>query len=59
MLRLAFVLVLLGGGMGSCCGGIVFSHEGVKRVVGLLVGFVSVIASAPYRFLYLKQRIHD
>jgi len=36
-----------------------FSHEGVKRVVGLLMGFVSVIASAPYRFLYLKQRIQD
>ena len=36
-----------------------FSHEGVKRVVGLFTGFVSVIASAPYRFLYLKQRIHD
>jgi len=36
-----------------------FSHEGVKRVVGLLIGFVSVIASAPYCFLYLNQRIHD
>jgi len=45
--------------MGSGLEGFDFSHEGVKRVVGLLVGFVSVIASAPYRFLYLKQRIHD
>jgi len=35
------------------------SHEGVKRVVGLFIGFVSVIASAPYCFLYLNQRIHD
>jgi len=45
--------------MGSGLDGFDFSHEGVKRVVGLLVGFVSVIASAPYRFLYLKQRKHD
>jgi len=45
--------------MGSGLEGFDFSHEGVKRVVGLLVGFVSVIASAPYRFLYLKQPIHD
>ena len=36
-----------------------FSHEGVKRVVGLFIGFVSVIASAPHCFLYLNQRIHD
>jgi len=39
--------------------GIDFSHQEVKRVVGLLIGFVSVIASAPYCFLYLNQRIHD
>ena len=45
--------------MGSGLEGFDFSHEGVKRVVGLCIGFVSVIASAPYRFLYLKQRIHD
>ena len=45
--------------MGSGLEGFDFSHEGVKRVVGLFMGFVSVIASAPYRFLYLKQRIHD
>jgi len=45
--------------MGSGSEGFDFSHEGVKRVVGLFIGFVSVIASAPYRFLYLKQRIHD
>ena len=45
--------------MGSGLEGFDFSHEGVKRVVGLLMGFVSVIASTPYRFLYLKQRIHD
>jgi len=45
--------------MGSGLEGFDFSHEGVKRVVGLLVGFVSVIASASYRFLYLNQQIHD
>jgi len=45
--------------MGSGLEGFDFSHEGVKRVVGLLIGFVSVIASAPYCFLYLNQRIHD
>ena len=45
--------------MGSGLEGFDFSHEGVKRVIGLFIGFVSVIASAPYRFLYLKQRIHD
>jgi len=45
--------------MGSGLEGFDFSHEGVKRVVGLFIGFVSVIASAPYRFLYLKQRIHE
>jgi len=45
--------------MGSGLEGFDFSHEGVKRVVGLFIGFVSVIASAPYHFLYLKQRIHD
>jgi len=35
-----------------------FSHEGVKQVVGLFTGFVSVIASAQYCFLYLNQRRH-
>ena len=45
--------------MGSGLEGLDFSHEGVKRVVGLFTGFVSVIASAPYCFLYLNQRIHD
>jgi len=45
--------------MGSGLEGLEFSHEGVKLVVGLLIGFVSVIASAPYHFLYLNQRIHD
>ena len=45
--------------MGSGLEGFDFSHEGVKRVVGLFTGFVSVIASAPYCFLYLNQRIHD
>ena len=45
--------------MGSGSKGFDFSHEGVKRVVGLFTGFVSVIASAPYCFLYLNQRIHD
>jgi len=45
--------------MGSGLEGFDFSHEGVKRVVGLFRGFVSVIASAPYCFLYLNQRIHD
>ena len=45
--------------MGSGLEGFDFSHEGVKRVVGLLIGFVSVIASALYCFLYFNQRIHD
>jgi len=45
--------------MGSGLEGFDFSHEGVKRVVGLFAGFVSVIASAPHCFLYLNQRIHD
>ena len=36
-----------------------FSHEGVKQVVGLLVGFVSAIASPPCGFWYLNHRIHD
>jgi len=45
--------------MGSGLEGLDFSHDGVKRAVGLLIGFVSVIASAPYRFLYLNQRIHN
>jgi len=45
--------------MGSGSEGFDFSHEGVKRVVGLFAGFVSVIASAPYCFLYLNQQIHD
>ena len=45
--------------MGSGFEGFDFSHEGVKRVVGLFTGFVSVIASAPYCFLYLNQQIHD
>jgi len=40
--------------MGSGLGGFVFSHEGVKRVVGLFIGFVYAIASAPREFLYLK-----
>jgi len=43
--------------MGSGLEGFVFSHEGVKRVVGLITGFVYTIASAPRKFLYLKQRI--
>jgi len=41
--------------MGSGFEGFDFSHEGVKRVVGLFAGFVSVIASAPHCFLYLKS----
>jgi len=45
--------------MGSALEGFDFSYEGVKRVVGLFTGFVSVIASAPLCFLYLNQRIHD
>ena len=31
------------------------SHDEVKRVVGLLVGFVFAIASAPCDFLYLNN----
>jgi len=45
--------------MGSGLEGFDCSHEGVKRVVGLFIGFVSVIASAPHCFLYINQRIHD
>ena len=40
--------------MGSGLDGFDFSHEGVKRVVGLLEGFVHAIASAPREFLYLS-----
>jgi len=40
--------------MGSALEGLDFSHEGVKRVVGLLEGFVHAIASAPREFLYLS-----
>jgi len=45
--------------MGAGLQGFDFSYEGVKRVVGLFTGFVSVIASALHCFLYLNQRIHD
>ena len=45
--------------MGSGLEGFDCSHEGVKRVVGLFIGFISVIASAPHCFLYINQRIHD
>jgi len=45
--------------MGSGLEGFDFSNEGVKRVVGLFIGFVSVIASAPHCFFYLNQRIYD
>jgi len=45
--------------MGSGLVGSDVSYEGVKRVVGLFISFVSVIASAPYCFLYLNQRKHD
>ena len=38
--------------MGSGLEGFDFSHEGVKRVVGLLEGFIHAIASAPREFLY-------
>jgi len=40
--------------MGSGFRGFDFSHERVKRVVGLLKGFVHAIASAPREFLYLS-----
>jgi len=59
LLRLAFVLGAIRRGMGSGFEGLDFSHEGVKRVIGLFTGFVSVIASTPHCFLYLNQRIHD
>jgi len=49
--------VLQGERVGSGLEGFDFSHEGVKRVVGLIIGFVYAIASAPREFLYLKQRI--
>jgi len=45
--------------MGSGLEGFDFFHEGMKPVVGLLTGFVSVIASAPHCFLYHNQRIYD
>jgi len=45
--------------MGSGLEGLDFSHEGVKRVVGLFIGFVLVIACTPHCFLYLNQRRHD
>jgi len=40
--------------MGSGLEGFDFSHEGVKRVVGLLQSFVYAIAGAPRDFLYLS-----
>jgi len=43
--------------VGSGFVGFDFSQEGVKRVVGLITGFVYAIASAPREFLYLKLRI--
>jgi len=45
--------------MGSGFEGFDFSYEGVKWVIGLLIGFVFAIASAPCGFLYLNQLIHD
>jgi len=57
LLRLAFVLRAARGEDGLWSRGVRFSHEGVKRVVGLITGFVYAIASAPREFLYLKQRI--
>jgi len=45
--------------MGSGLEGFDFSHKGVKWVVGLFTGFISVIASTRHCFLYLNQRIHD
>ena len=46
---------MLGGGDFSYGFGVFdFSHEEVKRAVGLLIGFVFVIASAACSFLYLK-----
>jgi len=43
--------------MGSGLEGLDFSHERVKRVVGLIISFVYAIASAPREFLHLTQRI--
>jgi len=43
-----------GGGWPLVPRGWIFSYEGVKRVVGLLKGFVHAIASAPGEFLYLS-----
>jgi len=45
--------------MSSGFKGFDFSHEGVKRVVGLFIGFVFAIASAPCDFLYFHQRIYN
>jgi len=41
--------------MGSGLGALDFSHKGLKRVVGLLVGFVFAIARAACSFLYLNN----
>jgi len=40
--------------MGSGFEGSDVSHQGMKRVVGLLEGFVYAIGSAPREFLYLS-----
>jgi len=54
LLRLAFVLGAMRGEDGLGARGFYFSHEGVKRAVGLRKGFVYAIASAPRKFLYLR-----
>ena len=46
---------MLGGGDFSyALRGFDFSHEDVKRAVGLFIGFVFAVASAACSFLYLK-----
>ena len=48
--------MLCGGGIGSEFEKFDFSHEGVKRVVGLFMSLVHAIASAPCDFLYLNNQ---
>ena len=51
--------VLWRGGVRSGWERFDFSHDVVEQVVGLFIGFVVAMASAPCGFWYLNQRIHD
>jgi len=57
---LGFLSQVLGEGDISYAFGVLdFSHEEVKRVVGLFIGFVFAIASAHTVFCTLKQGINE